>query len=128
MLLKPKKQLLFLVTAFLCTAFISLSAQTKKLKDSTPEQRAKMQTEWMKTKLALNTTQIQQVYALNLQYAQKNDPVIQSNEGKRAKFKKLKTLQTEKSNALSRILDAEQYKKYQELKDQMVQKFKEKRK
>lgn len=109
-------------------AFTSLSAQTKKLKDSTPEQRAKMQTEWMKTKLALNTTQVQQVYTLNLQYAQKNDPVIQSTEGKRAKFKKLKALQTEKSNALSQILDAGQYKKYQELKDQMVQHFKEKRK
>ncbi|WP_449399009.1 hypothetical protein [Chryseobacterium wanjuense] len=109
-------------------AFTSLSAQTKKLKDSTPEQRAKMQTEWMKTKLALNTTQIQQVYALNLQYAQKNDPVIQSNEGKLAKFKKLKALQKEKSDALSQILDEGQYKKYQELEDQMVQKFKEKRK
>lgn len=128
MLLKQKKQLLILVTAFLCTAFTSLSAQTKKLKDSTPEQRAKMQTEWMKTKLALNTTQAQQVYALNLQYAQKNDPVIQSNEGKRAKFKKLKAFQKEKSDALSHILDAGQYKKYQELKDQMVQNFKEKRK
>ncbi|GAA4155791.1 hypothetical protein GCM10022217_14200 [Chryseobacterium ginsenosidimutans] len=128
MLLKQKKQLLLLVTAFLCTAFTSLSAQTKKLKDSTPEQRAKMQTEWMKTKLALNTTQVQQVYALNLQYAQKNDPVIQSNEGKLAKFKKLKAFQKEKSDALSQILDAGQYKKYQELKDQMVQKFKEKRK
>lgn len=128
MLLKQKKQLLLLVTAFLCTAFTSLSAQTKKLKDSTPEQRAKMQTEWMKTKLALNTTQAQQVYALNLQYAQKNDPVIQSNEGKRAKFKKLKAFQKEKSDALSHILDAGQYKKYQELKDQMVQNFKEKRK
>lgn len=128
MLLKQKKQLLLLVTAFLCMAFTSLSAQTKKLKDSTPEQRAKMQTEWMKTKLALNTTQVQQVYALNLQYAQKNDPVIQSNEGKLAKFKKLKALQKEKSDALSQILDAGQYKKYQELEDQMVQKFKEKRK
>jgi hypothetical protein len=128
MLLKQKKQLLLLVTAFLCIAFTSLSAQTKKLKDSTPEQRAKMQTEWMKTKLALNTTQVQQIYALNLQYAQKNDPVIQSNEGKLAKFKKLKAFQKEKSDALSKILDEGQYKKYQELKDQMVQNFKKKRK
>ncbi|KQT20958.1 hypothetical protein ASG22_16200 [Chryseobacterium sp. Leaf405] len=128
MLLKQKKQWTLLVTAFLCIAFTSLSAQKKKLKDSTPEQCAKMQTEWMKTKLALNTTQVQQVAALNLQYAQKNDPVIQSNEGKISKFKKLKALQKEKSDALSQILDAEQYKKYQELKDQMVQKLKEKRK
>jgi hypothetical protein len=51
---------------------------------------------------------------------------LQSNEGKLAKFKKLKALQKEKSNALSQILDAGQYKKYEEIKDQMVQHIKEK--
>ena len=125
---KTKKQWPLFVMAFLCMTFTNVSAQAKKLKDYTPEQRAKMQTEWMTTKLALNTSQIQQVSALNLQYAQKNEPIIQSNEGKRSKFKKLKALQKEKSNALSQILDAAQYKKYQEIKDQMIQTLKEKRK
>jgi hypothetical protein len=59
----------------------NVSAQSKKIKQTTPEQRAKMQTEWMTSKLALNTKQVEQVSALNLQYAQKNDPIIQSNEG-----------------------------------------------
>lgn len=113
MLLKQKKQWPLFVMAFLCTTFTNVSAQVKKLKDSTPEQRAKMQTEWMTTKLALNTSQIQQISAINLQYAQKNEPIIQSGEGKLSKFKKLKALQKEKSNALSQILDAAQYKKYQ---------------
>ena len=127
MLLKQKKQWPLLVMAFLCTTFTNVSAQVKKLKDSTPEQRAKMQTEWMTTKLALNTSQIQQISAINLQYAQKNEPIIQSGESKLSKFKKLKALQKEKSNALSQILDAAQYKKYQEIKDQMIQTLKEKR-
>ncbi|SDG34466.1 hypothetical protein [Epilithonimonas hungarica] len=127
MLLK-QKLLPILIIAFLYMTFTNVSAQTKKLKDTTPEQHAKMQTEWMTTKLALNTSQIQQVSALNLQYAQKNEPIIQSNEGKLSKFKKLKALQKEKSNALSQILDAGQYKKYQEIKDQMIQNLKEKRK
>lgn len=109
-------------------AFTPLAAQSKSLKDSTPEQRAKMQTEWMKTKLALNSTQIQQVYDLNLEYARKNDPILQSNDGKLAKFKKLKALQKEKSSVLSKVLNEEQYKKYQEIKDQLVQNFKNKRK
>lgn len=106
----------------------NVSAQAKKLKDKTPEQRAKMQTEWMTTKLALSMSQIQQVSALNLQYAQKNETIIQSSENKLFKFKKLKALQKEKSNALSQILDAAQYQKYQEIKDQMIQTLKEKRK
>ncbi len=108
--------------------FTNVLAQTKKLKDTTPEQRAKMQTEWMTSKLALNTKQVDQVSALNLQYARKNDPILKSNESKLSKFKKLKALQKEKSNALSQILDAGQYKKYEEIKDQMVQTLKEKRK
>jgi len=128
MLLKQKKQWSVLVAAFLCMTLTNVLAQAQKLKDSTPEQRAKMQTEWMKTKLALNATQVEQVSALNLQYARKNEPIIQSNEGKLSKFKKMKALQHEKSNALSQILDTAQYKKYLELKDQMIQNIKDQRK
>lgn len=114
--------------ALMALAFTHLTAQTKKLTDSTPEQRAKMQTEWMKTKLALNASQSRQVYDLNLQYAKKNEPILQGSEGKITKFKKLKALQKEKSSVLSKILTDEQFRKYQELKDEMVQNFKNKRK
>ncbi|AZB26180.1 hypothetical protein [Chryseobacterium bernardetii] len=123
---KTIKKMLLFTAVILCSPFI-VSAQSKSLKQTTPEQRAKMQTEWMRTKLALNTKQVEQVYALNLQYAQKNDPIIQSNEGRLSKFKKMKALQNEKSNAMSQILDAGQYKKYQEAKDQMIQNIKGKR-
>lgn len=128
MILKTRKQICLIVTAVTCMAFTSVTAQSKSLKDSTPEQRAKMQTEWMKTKLALHSTQIQQVYDLNLEYARKNDPILLSNDGKLAKFKKLKALQKEKSSVLSKVLNEEQYKKYEEIKDQLVQNFKNKRK
>lgn len=128
MILKTGKQISFVAAAVMTMAFTNLTAQSKSLKDSTPEQRAKMQTEWMKTKLALNSSQTRQVYDLNLQYAKKNDPILQSNEGKMAKFKKLKAIQQEKSSVLSKILTDEQFKKYQEIKDQMIQNFKNKRK
>lgn len=127
MILKKGKQI-SLIVAFMIMAFTHLTAQSKSLKDSTPEQRAKMQTEWMKTKLALNSSQTRQVYDLNLQYAKKNEPILQSNEGKMAKFKKLKAIQQEKSFVLSKILTDEQFKKYQEMIDQMIQNFKNKRK
>lgn len=128
MILKTGKQISFMAAAVMTIAFTHLTAQSKSLKDSTPEQRAKMQTEWMKTKLALNSSQIRQVYDLNLQYAKKNEPILQSNEGKMAKFKKLKAIQQEKSSVLSKILTDEQFEKYQEMKDQMIQNFKNKRK
>ncbi|WP_343521959.1 hypothetical protein [Pedobacter sp.] len=127
MLLKPKQWPL-LVAVFLCLTFTQGRAQVNKLKDSTPEQRARMLTEWMTSQLALNASQVQQVSALNLQYARKNDPILQSTESKLAKFKKLAALQKEKSKALSQILDAGQYQKYQEIKGQLIQNIKEKRK
>lgn len=128
MILKTKKQKIFLIAAFICLACTVLSAQKNKLKDSTPEQRAKMQTEWMTTKLNLNASQTQQISALNLQYARKNEPIIQSNSSKLSKFRKLKALQKEKSNMLSQILSEEQYKKYEDIKDHMIQNIKNKRK
>lgn len=123
---KTIKKMLLFTAVILCIPF-TVSAQSKSLKQATPEQRAKMQTEWMRTKLALNTIQVEQVYALNLQYAQKNDPIIQSKEGNFSKFKKMKALQNEKSNALSHILDAGQYRKYLEAKDQMIHNIKDKK-
>ncbi|GGH03474.1 hypothetical protein [Pedobacter zeae] len=128
MMLLKSKQWPLLVAVFLCLAFTQVRAQVNKLKDSTPEQRARMLTEWMTSQLTLNASQVQQVSALNLQYARKNDPILQSTESKLAKFKKLAALQKEKSKALSQILDAGQYQKYQEIKGQLIQNIKEKRK
>lgn len=128
MVLKVKKKWISLVTVLVLTTFM-VSAQNKEaIQNGTPEQRAQMQTEWMKTNLALSSTQTQQVYSLNLQYARKNAPILQSNDGKLSKYKKLKALQNEKSVALTKILDTEQYKKYQELKEQMLKTIKGKRK
>ncbi len=93
----------------------------------TPEERAKFQTEWMSRKLDLNETQLSQVEAINLKYAQKNEPVLKSNERKVAKLKKLKSIQNEKDSELKSVLSADQYKTYQELVDEMKEKVKERR-
>ncbi|PUZ26111.1 hypothetical protein DCC81_17890 [Chitinophaga parva] len=122
------RKMTFLLT-ILVFMVVTVSAQDKQItQNSTPEQRAKMQTEWMKTNLALSQTQVDQVYNLNLQYAQKNAPILESTKGKLYKYKQLKASQEEKSAAISKILDAEQYRKYQELQEQMMKTIKEKRK
>ncbi|QJB30946.1 hypothetical protein HF324_06030 [Chitinophaga oryzae] len=128
MVLKTKTRPAFLA-AFLMLITFAASAQNKAiLKDSTPEQLAKMQTEWMQEKLGLSTTQTAQVYDVNLQYARKNAPLLQSTAGKRSRFKKLKALQEEKLAALGKILDADQYKNYEALRKQMLNSIKESRK
>lgn len=126
--MKPKRPLLAVAAFWIWASFTPLAAQQKSLQDSTPEQRAKMQTEWMKTKLGLNSSQTTQAYNLNLLYAQKNESILKSSEGKMAKFKKLRPIQKEKDAALSKILSTDQFKKYQELKDQLIQNLKDKKK
>ncbi|NLR61789.1 hypothetical protein HGH93_27080 [Chitinophaga polysaccharea] len=128
MVLKIKKKWASLVTTLVLMVF-TVSAQNKEtIQDGTPEQRAKILTEWMKTNLALSAVQTEQVYHLNLQYAQKNALISQSKGGKLSKYKKMKALQQEKSASFTQILNTEQYKKYQELKEQMLKAIKEKRK
>ncbi|GEN77222.1 hypothetical protein [Chryseobacterium hagamense] len=127
MILKTQRQVLAAAAFWIWASFTPLAAQQKSLQDSTPEQRAKMQTEWMKTKLGLNGSQVTQAYNLNLFYAQKNESILKSSEGKLNKFKKLRPIQKEKDNALSNILNPDQYKRYQELKDQLIQNLKDKK-
>lgn len=127
MINKARKHAITILTAML---FSIASASAQSLVSTgkrTPEERAGMQTEWMKSHLILSPVQQQQVEALNLKYARKNDPILLSTSGKLKKFRQLKALQHEKDTELKTILDQAQYKKYQELRDQMTETLKARR-
>jgi len=95
------------------------------IKNSTPEQRAKMQTSMMKTKLQLDTVQVVKVQAINLAAAQKMDPVIKGDGGKFAKFRQMKEIESTKDKELKKVLTDAQYKQYEAAKDEMKEKMKE---
>lgn len=95
------------------------------LKQSTPEQRAKSQTEYLKTNLQLDDQQTQQVADINLKYAQKMESVIKGGSGKFAKMKAAKNINAQKEAEYKQVLTNEQYKKYAELKAEMKGKMKE---
>lgn len=92
----------------------------KKLKGASPEQRAKVQTDLMRDKLQLTASQVQQVSALNLEYARKMEPIIRSDDSRFSKYRKAKPLLEEKENRLKSILTDEQYKKYEDIKKQLM--------
>jgi hypothetical protein len=56
-------------------------AQMDRLRQSTPQERAKIQTDLMKAKLSLSPDQLTKVAAINEKYAQQMQPIIQSSEG-----------------------------------------------
>ncbi|OCX53365.1 hypothetical protein BEL04_03430 [Mucilaginibacter sp. PPCGB 2223] len=95
------------------------------LKNSTPEQRAKMQTGMMKTKLQLDTTQVVKVQAINLAAAQKMDPILKSDGGKLAKLRQMRDIENTRDKELKKVLTDDQYKKYEAAKEEMKEKMKE---
>lgn len=120
------RKTLMLTTAAAVIAFASVAAaQFAKLKNTTPEQRAKVQTELMKTKLKLTPEQESKVAALNLEYAQKMQPIIQGSEGPFAEMREAREINEQKEADLKKVLTTDQFTNYTAYKEEMREKFEE---
>ncbi len=103
--------LLFCTTAF--------SADRDALKNTTPLQRAKLQTAFMKKRLNLTQRQIPEVMNINLKYAQQMEPVIKGNDGKLMKMRQAAAIRKAKDNGLTRVFTHGQYQAYLASQEQM---------
>ncbi len=110
--------LLFCATAF--------SADMDALKNTTPQQRAKLQTLFMKKRLKLTHKQVPKVMDINLRYAQQMEPVLKGNEGKLVKMRQATSIRRAKDNELTSVLTPGQYQAYLASKEQMRQQMIEK--
>jgi len=117
-----------LTLLFMLFSQLVIAQHGSAMQDKTPQERAKFQTAIMKSKLGLDSVQLEQVEAINLKYALKNEPVIKSDDSKFSKFKQLKSSQKEKEAELKKILTADQFKQYQAFQDEMKAQLKERRK
>ncbi len=132
--MKRTNRILFAVCIMaLCVTIVNTAkAQDQKqqmaemVKNSTPEQRAKMQTQMMKTKLNLDSLTGLKVYDINLKAAQKMDPLLKGNGSKLAMFREAKSIDSEKDKSFKAVLTADQYKAYEAAKEEMKEKLKEK--
>jgi len=135
--MKKIKRLIPLISAcFLLIVTQAAEAQTasnadkkaeaaKMIKESTPEQRAMLQTGMMKNKLNLDSAEVVQVQAINLKYAEKLDPVLKGDERKLKQLRDMMAIQKAKDADLKKALTADQYKQYEAMKDEMKEKLKE---
>jgi hypothetical protein len=89
-------------------------------------------TNWMKTTLALSDEQVSQVQEINQKYAEKMYALQRKTIPRRQKLEILKDNDAAKENELKKVFTVDQFKLYQakkeELKKQMKQKAKEKKK
>ncbi|HQD10620.1 MAG TPA: hypothetical protein PLQ65_13205 [Flavihumibacter sp.] len=103
------------------------SAQDNDRAHKSAEERAKAQSDKMKTELALTDDQYTKIYDLNLKYAKKNEEIRGGTDDKMAKMKASQAAMQEKDAAVKAILDAGQYEKYEAMKADRKDKMKEHR-
>jgi len=101
-----------------------IEAQLDKLKNTKPEERAKIQTELMDHQLGLTADQKPKIAAINLEYAKKAQPVLESGRPF-AEMRELKELDQQKDAALKPVLTPDQYTKYAAGKEELRQKLDE---
>ena len=87
------------------------------LMHKTPEERAKFQTEMMKSKLSLNAGQQSKIEVINLNYAKKFEPIIKSSDSKITRVRQAMSLQKAKDEELKKVFTASQYQQYEKLKE-----------
>jgi len=117
-----------LVAALSLLIVVAAGAQNEmeKLKSSTPEERARLQTEMMKTKLGLTTDQTPKVAAINQKYAQRMEPIIKGQEGPLMRLRQMREVGQAKEAELKGVLSPEQFQKYLAEKQEMREKFEDK--
>lgn len=89
------------------------------LVNSTPSQRAESQTRFMKNKLGLSDSKLAEVQAINLQFAEKADPIIKGSSMSLIKMNDMKNLQEQKDQALQQVLNEQQFQLYANSKDEL---------
>ena len=117
-----------LVAAMSLLIVVAAGAQNEmeKLKSSTPEERARLQTEMMKVKLGLTPDQTPKVAAINQKYAQRMEPIIKGQEGPLMRLRQMREVGQAKEAEMKGVLSPEQFQKYLAEKQEMREKFEDK--
>jgi Spy/CpxP family protein refolding chaperone len=116
-----------LVAALAATVLLALApaahAQLEKLRGTTPAFRAGLQTDMMKSRLELTPKQVEQVQKINLDTAEKMQPIIDGNQGPLREMGQAREIETKKTEALGKVLTPAQMEKYQAQKEEMRKKL-----
>lgn len=115
--------LLFSLSA-VCSASFAQEKLDEFMTQTSPEERAQMQTEYMKENLSLTGMQLPLVSEINLAYSKKMQAAYEGETGKFKRLKKLKSVADEKDSALKKVLEPTQYELYTRNKEAMKEKLK----
>ena len=117
---------LWLACALVVFLPLAANAQLEELKNLTHQERAGLQTEWMKTALSLDAKASTAVADIKLKYATQNQSLMESNSPKLGKLMTFRRNSEAKDAELKAILTPQQYAIYEQKKSAMEEKMKQK--
>lgn len=95
--------------------------------NSSPEERAKIQTDQMREKVNITNEQDSSIYEINLKYAKKIQELMKGEQGRDEMRSKIGEMMKEKDNELKGILTEEQFELYLNYKEELRGKMKGRR-
>ena len=130
------KKLILALSIF--TASITVNIETSKAQDEgfqnvaqqnqTPEQRTAKQVQRLTKALTLTNDQVAQIQPMLLELNQKRDAMRDADaSNKRTAMKEMRTLAMAQDEKMKTILSADQYAKYEDIKDDAKEKMKGKK-
>jgi hypothetical protein len=118
----PRKSVIA-IAALLIGLGAPASAQLAALKNTTPQQRATVLTKLMQKRLGLSGSTLEQVSKINLEYANKAQPILQAADRPFEEMREMRDLDEQKDAALKNVLSPTQFQQYQAGKAELRQKF-----
>ncbi|MDR0713586.1 MAG: hypothetical protein LBF89_04915 [Bacteroidales bacterium] len=113
------KKIMIMMALMTVTAVVSI-AQPQARQRTTPEERAKIQTERLDTLLQLTEVQKTKILDVNTGLAKKQDELFRNNSDNREAMRsKMQEFETERENSYKEILTKEQFEKYSKDREQL---------
>ena len=114
-----KSKLVFTLLFSLVTT-LAIAEDMSFLLTTSPNQRAESQTRFMKNKLELSDETTSKVQAINLEYANKVEPILKGSSIGIIKKHDIEQIQEQKDTALQGILTTQQLDVYNNSKDELT--------
>ena len=90
------------------------------LLETTPLQRATVQTRFMQEKLGLTPEATYKINGINLAYAEKVEPILKGSSMLMIKVQSIKAILQQKDEILRGTLSPQQYERYRDSKDEII--------
>lgn len=123
--MKTKNVLVLVAILLISNVSLAQNKLDKLFNETTPDERARYQTERMSDRLPLKQEQWQTVFEINLKYTRKMEQVYNQGGGKLQRLKLMKRVGEQKDAELKLTLDPAQYRKYEQMKDELRESMKE---